>query len=234
VLEIAERGHEVASHGWSHAKMNAFSPDSFREDLQRSIHTLEDMAGQKVLGHRCPFFGLMPEQSWAFEIMHDLGLEYDSSLTTLLWQRQGIALPDEPFVCVTPAGHEIVEAPALARKVGPLTARLIGGRGIRVMPSSFYLSHLRQREQEGLPAMMYVHTYETSPDRLMRYLPPDLALREQAKLFVAAKAFEVGMGRMHRALHRLLDQYDWAPMRDVVAECKQKGNMPRVEVTLRA
>ena len=44
------------------------------------------------------------------------------------------------------------------------------------MPSSFYLSHLREREQEGLPAMLYVHTYETTPDRLMQYLPRDLSL----------------------------------------------------------
>ncbi len=231
VREIAECGHEVASHGWTHAKMHEFTPDSFREDLRRSIDTLEEITGQEVYGHRCPFFALMPEQSWAFEILQELGLEYDSSLTTLLWQAQKIALPDEPFVCALPGGREIVEVPALARKVGPVTARLIGGRGFRVMPSSFYLSHLREREEQGLPAMMYVHTYETTPDRLMRYVPSHLPIRERAKLVVAAKAFEVGMGRMNRALHRLLDQYEWAPMRDVVAERRQKGTMPRVVVT---
>lgn len=230
VREIADQGHEVASHGWTHIKMHEFSPDTFREDIRRSIETLEEISGQKVLGHRCPFFSLMPEQSWAFEVLRDLGLEYDSSLTTLLWQAQDIALPDEPFVCVMPGGHEIVEAPALARKVGPITARLIGGRGIRVMPANFYLSHLREREETGLPAMMYVHSYETTPDRLMQYLPRDLSLGEKAKLFVAAKAFEVGMGRMNLALHRLLDDYEWAPMCDVVAKRKRKGNMPRIEI----
>ncbi len=230
VREIVTRGHEVASHGITHAKLHNFSPREFRDDLRRSIDTLEDITGEKVRGYRAPFFSLMPEQCWAWEVMLDCGLDYDSSLTTLLWQSEGMALPDQPFVCALPDGREIVEFPALARKVGPITGRLIGGRTLRVLPSSVTRCHMDEREADGVPAMLYVHSYEVTPDRLMQYLPPGLSLRDRAKLFVSAKAFELGMGRMSRALRDLGGQFDWAPMCDVVDALKREGNLSRVAV----
>ncbi len=230
VREVVARGHEVASHGQRHAKMHTFHPREFRDDLRRSIDTLEDIVGEKVRGYRAPFFSMMPAQCWAWEVMLDCGLDYDSSLTTLLWQSEGIALPDGPFVCDLPGGREIIEAPALARKVGPITGRLIGGRTLRVLPSSVTRSHMDEREAEGLPAMLYVHSYEVTPDRLMRYLPSGLSLRDRAKLFVSAKAFELGMGRMNRALRDLGERYDWAPMRDVVDDLRRESELPRVTV----
>jgi len=231
VREIVSRGHEVASHGTSHQKMVDFSPRAFREDLERAIDALMQIAGEPVVGHRCPFFSLMPEHCWAFEIMIDLGLEYDSSLTSLLWQRGGATVPDEPFTVATASGREIIELPALARKVGPITGRLIGGRTLRVFPSGTWLSHMREREADGLPAMVYVHSYEVMPDRLMRHVSAGLSGRQRLKLSISAKAFELGMGRMAGALGRLLREYHWAPMRDVARDLREGGSLPRVEVT---
>jgi polysaccharide deacetylase family protein (PEP-CTERM system associated) len=230
VREIVARGHEVASHGVTHAKLHTFSPQKFRDDLHRSVETLEDITGEKVRGYRAPFFSLMPDQCWAWEVMLDCGLDYDSSLTTLLWQGEGVALPDRPFACDLPSGREIVEFPALARKIGPITGRLIGGRTLRMFPRSVARSHMDEREADGLPAMLYVHSYEVTPDRLMRYLPSGLSLRDRAKLFVSAKAFELGMKRMSRALGDLAHRYDWAPMCDVVDALRREDKLPRVAV----
>ncbi len=230
VREIAARGHEVASHGVSHAKLYTFSPQQFREDIRRSAETLEKITGEKVRGYRAPFFSLMPQQSWAFEALLDCGLDYDSSLTTLLWQREGMPLPDEPFICELPDGREILEVPALARRFGPITGRLIGGRTLRVLPFGTTLAHMHDRERDDLPAMLYVHSYEVTPDRLMGYLPSGLPVADRAKLFVSAKAFEVGMGRMSRALSELLERYKWAPMREVADELRERGDLPRLQI----
>lgn len=233
VEEIASRGHEVASHGATHRKMVDFSPEAFREDIRRAVDSLQQITGQAVVGHRCPFFSLMPEHAWAFEALSEAGLEYDSSLTSLLWQRAGADVPDEPFLVDIGGGRGIVELPALARKVGPLTGRLIGGRTLRVFPAGTYLTHMREREADGVPAMVYVHSYEVTPDRLMRYVPEGLSGRERLKLAISAKAFEVGMGRMAGALGRLLREYRWAPMREVARALRADGSLPRVEVTAR-
>lgn len=231
VKEIAARGHEVASHGTHHVKLHTLTPRQFREDLQHSVETLEGITGEKVRGYRAPFFSMMPKQAWAWEVMLDCGLDYSSSLTTRLWQAEKVALPDGPFICELPSGREILEFPALARKVGPITGRLIGGRTLRVLPGSITHAHMKEREQNDLPAMLYVHSYEVTPDRLMRYLPPGLRIKDRLKLFVSAKAFEVGMGRMNRALGALTDRFDWAPMCEISDHLRDAMELPRVEVT---
>src|SRR5438270_571598 len=41
VKNIAERGHEVASHSWDHRRVHHHTPDSFREDLRLSRDALQ-------------------------------------------------------------------------------------------------------------------------------------------------------------------------------------------------
>jgi len=231
VREIAQRGHEVASHGWAHAKLANFTAESFAEDIRRSNDVLEGICGQRVRGYRAPFFSLLPEQTWAFEVMADCGLDYDSSLTTLLWQHEGIDLPDAPFLCVLPDGREILEIPALARKVGPITGRLIGGRTLRVLPPRIWRAHMREREASDLPAMVYVHSYEVTPDRLMRYVPEGPGLAERLKLTLSAKAFELGMGRMENSLKELLETHQWTTMAGAADDLRERGNLPVVNLT---
>jgi hypothetical protein len=90
---------------------------------------------------------------------------------------------------------------------------------------------MRARETSGIPAMLYVHSYEVTPDRLMRYLPDGLPASDRMKLFVSAKAFELGMGRMNHALGNLLERFDWAPMGEVSDQLRHAVDLPRVTMT---
>jgi polysaccharide deacetylase family protein (PEP-CTERM system associated) len=228
--EIVARGHEIGSHGWTHMMTHTFTPESFREDIRRSVETLEELSGKKVYGHRCPFFSLLPGQTWALETMAEVGLEYDSSMTSMVWARAGEPIPEQPFVCRLPGGGSIVEFPAQARKIGPLTARYLGGRGLRNMPRSFCVNHLRKLEQAGLPGILYLHTYEVMPDTLMQYVPSDFGFKGRMKLAVAAKSFEIGMGHMQRTIRHLLSNYSWAPARGVIDGLSETGSMPTCDV----
>lgn len=227
VQEIVARGHELGSHGWRHLKTRDFTAQNYREDIHRSVQTLQDLSGEPIYGHRCPFFSLLPGQVWALEAMAEEGLEYDSSTTELVWRRSGEPIPDAPFVWELPSGRSLVEFPALARKVGPVTARYLGGRGLRNLPRRFCLSHMTERCQEALPALLYLHTYEVMPDRLMQYVPPGGPLLERLKLTVAARSFEVGLGHLRRNLDHLLAAYDWAPAREVIRALHARGEVIR-------
>src|SRR4051812_31211122 len=44
VKEIENRGHEVASHGYSHRLLTMMTPEEFRSDLQRSLDILRKTA----------------------------------------------------------------------------------------------------------------------------------------------------------------------------------------------
>ena len=52
VRTIHEAGHEVASHGWDHRRINLLNPQSFKEDLRMSKEALEQASGAAVLGYR--------------------------------------------------------------------------------------------------------------------------------------------------------------------------------------
>jgi polysaccharide deacetylase family protein (PEP-CTERM system associated) len=228
--EIADRGHEVAAHGWTHMKLSGFTPGGFKEDIRMGLERLEDIVGQRVRGYRAPFFSLMPEQRWAFQTLADADLEYDSSLTSLLWQQESIPLPDGPFVCELPDGRELLEIPAPARKIGPITGRLIGGRTLRVLPKALWREHMDQCQVRDQPAMIYVHSYEVTPDDLVRYIPPVVTILDRVKLFASAKAFELGVGRMERALHELLGNHSWTTMANAAARLRERDDLPRLKM----
>src|SRR5207249_679564 len=44
VREIADLGHEVATHGWSHTMIYRMTPETFRTELKRSIALLEELS----------------------------------------------------------------------------------------------------------------------------------------------------------------------------------------------
>src|SRR5262245_24185785 len=44
VRDLAARGHEVASHGWSHRFVYRQAPDVFRTELRRSKQLLESLS----------------------------------------------------------------------------------------------------------------------------------------------------------------------------------------------
>ena len=80
VRSIVEAGHEVASHGFFHARVTALTPEKFREDARSSKRALEDVGGTEVLGYRAPSFSIIPGYEWAFDVLIEEGYQYDSSL----------------------------------------------------------------------------------------------------------------------------------------------------------
>ncbi len=61
VKEIAERGHEVASHGYSHQLIYNQTPEVFREETLRSKKLLEDLSQQPVHGYRAASYSITRE-----------------------------------------------------------------------------------------------------------------------------------------------------------------------------
>ena len=49
VKELADCGHEIASHGYGHELVSNQTPEEFRQDIRRSKIILEDLIGKKVV-----------------------------------------------------------------------------------------------------------------------------------------------------------------------------------------
>ncbi|MEV6742174.1 polysaccharide deacetylase family protein [Streptomyces sp. NPDC051104] len=62
--EIAERGHELAVHGWSHDRPWLPSPARDTADLVRTVDTVHDAAGRRPRWYRPPY-GILTSGRWA-------------------------------------------------------------------------------------------------------------------------------------------------------------------------
>ena len=80
IREIDKRGYEIASHTRMHQLVFSQTPEQFRNDVEHSINTLQDITGNKVKYFRAPGFSITEETKWAFEILVDLGIEIDCSV----------------------------------------------------------------------------------------------------------------------------------------------------------
>ena len=80
---IVDAGHEVASHGYDHARVFTFTPDQFRADLRKARALLEDASGQAVTGYRAPSFSIDPRTPWAHAILAEEGYRYSSSVAPI-------------------------------------------------------------------------------------------------------------------------------------------------------
>lgn len=58
VKRIAQQGHEVASHGYSHQLIYRQSQDVFRQESERSKKLLEDIIQQPVTGYRAASYSI--------------------------------------------------------------------------------------------------------------------------------------------------------------------------------
>ena len=80
IRNISDRGFEVGSH--THLHQLSYNQDrkTFYADVEKSIKILEDCIGKKVTCFRAPGFSITEYNKWAFEILHELGIEKDCSV----------------------------------------------------------------------------------------------------------------------------------------------------------
>ena len=162
---IAEAGHEVASHGYDHARVFTFTPDEFLADLRKARGILEDASGQAVTGYRAPSFSIDPRTPWAHMILAEEGYRYSSSVAPIRHDHYG--WPDSPRFAWKPVKDSaLVELPVTTAKWGRRTLAAGGGGFFRLLPYGFSRWAIRQvNEEAGRPAIIYFHPWEIDPDQ---------------------------------------------------------------------
>jgi polysaccharide deacetylase family protein (PEP-CTERM system associated) len=194
VRRIAEAGHEVASHGWSHRRVTALWPNDFREEARRSKDALEDACGQPVLGFRAPNFSLVRGWEWAFDILLAEGYAYDSSVFPGRTGHPADA-PTAPYAVERTVGT-LWEVPLASARFGPARVPAAGGAYFRLFPYALTLRALRQAEARGEPAVFYLHPWEIDPGQPRLPVGPLTRVRHYG-----------GLRSTSAKLERLLDEF---------------------------
>jgi len=164
VRHIADAGHEIASHGYSHELVYDMTPAEFRVDVEESKQLLEDISGQQVRGYRAPSFSLT---DWALPILQEAGFEYDSSLfpTTIRHDRYGKLASSGPTEDY-PARYEgITEVSMSCLTIGGHALPWAGGGYFRLLPYPIFKSGVKKILGAGKPYIFYIHPWELDVDQ---------------------------------------------------------------------
>jgi polysaccharide deacetylase family protein (PEP-CTERM system associated) len=206
VKEIAAAGHEIGTHGYSHTLIYQQTPEVFREELLRSIRVLEDLTGASILGHRAPFFSITRKSLWALDILHEAGIRYDSSIFPVRNYRYGIEdAPKWPYDLET-SGGPMREWPITTWQVAGKNLPVAGGAYFRIYPYALTRTAFRSINAQGRAALFYLHPWEIDPDHPRIPLPRRIALTHYFNL-----------GATERRLRRLLRDFRFAPMKEVLS-----------------
>lgn len=162
---IADAGHEIASHGFWHEQVTELEPAEFLDDVRSSKYELEDVTGVPVLGYRAPSFSIIPGWEWAFDVLIEAGYRYDSSLFPI--RRRGYGYPSAlrvPHVIQRSSG-KLAEFPLATTKFLSYPVPAAGGGYLRQFPLALIRRAFREASDRGESATFYIHPWEIDPDQ---------------------------------------------------------------------
>ena len=204
VREIADAGHEIASHGFQHTRVTEQNEQQFRDDISRTKKLLEDVSGQCVTGYRAATFSIGRYNLWALDTLQQEGYQYSSSIYPVKHDLYG--MPEAPRFAFRPVEGGILELPVSTLKLFDRTFPCGGGGYFRLLPysiSRWALNRTNNRDKQ--PAIFYFHPWEVD--------------KEQPRVGgISAKTkfrHYLNIDRMESRLNRLLGDFRWGRMDEI-------------------
>ncbi len=206
IRRIVDAGHEIASHGYDHARVFTFERREFAEDIRKAREIIEDCSGVRVTGYRAPSFSIDQRTPWAFAELAEQGYTYSSSVAPVAHDHYG--WPDAPRFAFRPLPwSSMIEIPVTTAILGGRRVAAGGGGFFRVLPYAFSRWAIRQvNREEGRPAVFYFHPWEVDPDQPRVGHAP---LRSRFRHYT-------GLSLMAGKLRELVHEFRWGRM-DLVA-----------------
>lgn len=214
IKKIAAESHEIAVHGFYHRQIFKLSKDDFRKEIGDAKKLLEDLSGQKIVGHRAPAFSINKDTKWALEVLAELGFNYDSSISPMAGKRYGWpGFKREIHKMQMPNGQSIIEVPMSTISLG-IKELGIGGGYMRHLPY-FYTKWAIGHIQKKRPAIIYMHPYEIDMERREINLQNlNKAERRKTRMFHMLQMRN--RNSMKGKIIKLISQFYFAPLIEVV------------------
>lgn len=215
VKRIVSDGHEVASHGFAHERLNKLSPSQFRDNVSRTKMLLEDITGAEVCGYRAPSYSISKNTLWAYEELEQAGYRYSSSIVPIRHDLYG--MPKAPRFAFYPKGSDVLEIPVTTMSVFGHNWPCGGGGYFRLMPYPYFhwgLRRINGRERQS--AIFYFHPWEIDPDQ-----PRVEAINLKTRI-----RHYLNLGQMKAKVERLLNDFRFDRMDAVFLADMERTTFP--------
>lgn len=220
IREIVARGHELASHGYDHTKVNEQLSEEFYNDVYKTKDILESIAGVKIKGFRAAGFSLDQTTPWAHELLCKAGYDYSSSTHPIRHDHygddNGVQTPYHPV-----PGADFVEAPVATLNVFGRRISCAGGGWFRAFPViiSDKLLTKAGRSLDG-PVIFYFHPWEIDKGQ-PRF--NNATLKSKFRHYFNIHKMETKLGS-------ILKSFPWTPINEQlnIWRCTQREKNPTV------
>ena len=216
VRKIAEK-YQIGTHTMSHQLVWQQSQQEFRQDVESSIKLLQDITGQQVDCFRAPGFSIRESEAWAFNILAELGIQYDCSVFPAHHAHGG--MPSYGKVVPSIIRHGEVEM-----KEFPVSVKEIAGRHIIFSGGGYF---------RLLPYLLIKRWAQESDDYLLSYIHPRDLDAEQPILegLPLSRRFKsyVGVKNAANKLRKYLSDFDFVDVK-TAAKMVDWKNAPLVSL----
>ncbi|MBF8265398.1 MAG: polysaccharide deacetylase family protein, PEP-CTERM locus subfamily, partial [Dehalococcoidia bacterium] len=208
---IHNKGHEIASHAYSHKPVHVLGRQGFEEEIEKSVSLLKSITGESPIGFRAPTSSINNNTIWAMEILAKHGFKYEASVCPVWTPQYGV--PGAPLYCYRPSLNDltiedkespILELPMTVLNMG-VKFPVAGGFWLRTTPLWFSRWALRRVNRER-PGTVYIHPWET-----YRETPriKGISLLDNFVLYY-------GINSTLRKYESMLKTFQFAPIRQVL------------------
>ena len=172
IEDVKSRGHEIASHSYSHPNLKFITRHHFEKDFVKSLEILKKVSGEKILGFRAPYFSINKQNLWTFDVIKKY-LRYDSSLFPVRFHYGCHDVPryiyrmSDKNPLEQDDTKEFIELPMTTLQL-PVIGNfpVAGGLFLRMLPHYLLRIGIQKFNKAGFPAVFYLH-----PKDLDRTLP---------------------------------------------------------------
>ena len=200
VKRIAQK-YEIGSHTMNHQLVWQQTRDEFREDVYASKTLLEDITGKKVDAFRAPGFSIRSTETWAFDVLAELGITMDCSVFPTVHAHGG--MPEYKSL-----GPAIIEKNGMKLKEFPITYHSIVGKNIVFSGGGYfrffpYKLIKRWTKEQSDYLMSYIHPRDLDAGQPMI---EDLSLLRKFRSYY-------GLNGAEMKLRRWLADFDFVDLR---------------------